>query len=254
MGAGHAHALYVHEHSIAHRLAPEAKLVAVFVFVIAVAVTPRTALWAFAIHAAVLLAVITLARLPARFVLARLAAVLPFILFAFLIPFVASGDRIDVLGVAVSRDGLWGMWNIVAKALLGVGASITLAATTEVPDLLRGLRRLRVPSVITAIASFMIRYLELIAGELSRMRTAMTARGYDGRWLWQARPIAASAGTLFVRSYERGERIHGAMLARGYTGNMPDLDHHRATRTDWLTAAVPPVFATVIAVVALVIT
>jgi cobalt/nickel transport system permease protein len=49
----------------------------------------------------------------------------------------------------------------------------------------------------------------------------MASRGYDPRWISQARPIASSAGALFVRSYERGERVHAAMLARGYTGEMP---------------------------------
>jgi cobalt/nickel transport system permease protein len=102
--------------------------------------------------------------------------------------------------------------------------SILLTATTEITDIFRGLSVLRVPALFTSIAGFMIRYLELIAGELARMRIAMTARGYDPKWISQARPIATAAGALFVRSYERGERIHAAMLARGFTGVMPVSD------------------------------
>ncbi len=236
MGAGHAHALYVHEHSVLHRLAPEVKLVAAFGFVVAVAVTAREAVWAFAVYAAVLVTLLRVGRFRARFVLARMLAVLPFVLFAFVIPFVAGGDKVEVLGVALSKDGLWGMWNIVAKATLGITTSILLAGTTDVPDMLRGMSRLRVPATLTAIAGFMVRYLTVIAGELQRMRTAMTARGYDPRWLWQARPIAASAGALFIRSYERGERVHQAMLARGYTGVMPTVDERRAAPGEWALA------------------
>jgi cobalt/nickel transport system permease protein len=113
---------------------------------------------------------------------------------------------------------------------------------------------LKVPAPLTAIAMFMVRYLELVAGELGRMRVAMTARGYDPRWLWQAKPIAASAGAMFIRSYERGERVHAAMLSRGYTGAMPDLNQRRATATEWLTAAILPALGIVVAVVALVAT
>ncbi len=240
MGAGHAHALYVHEHSPVHRLAPQVKLAAAFGFVLAVAVTPREAMWAFAIDAIALAVVVRLARLPVAFVLTRLAVVLPFITFAFLIPFVGSGDRVEVLGVSVSQAGLWGAWNVIAKATLGATVSILLAATTEIPSILRGMAQLRVPETLTAIAAFMIRYLELIAGDLRRMRTAMTARGYDPRWLWQARPIASSAGALFIRSYERGERVHAAMLSRGYTGAMPALDRRAATTREWLAAATVP--------------
>lgn len=250
MGAGHAHALYIHEHSPVHRLAPEVKLVAALLIVASVALTPREAVWAFAVHALVVGGVVVLSRVPLGFVATRLVAVFPFVLFALFIPFVASGERIEVLGVAVSRDGLWASWNIFAKASLGATVSIVLAATTEVPELLRGLGVLRVPSVITAIAGFMMRYLELISGELSRMRRAMTARGYDPRWLWQARPIATSAGAMFIRSYERGERVHAAMLARGYDGTMPDLNPRRATPIEWTAGAIPPAFTLTVLVVA----
>jgi len=253
VGAGHAHALYVHEHSPVHRLAPEAKVAAAFGFVLAVALTPRQAVWAFAVDAAALLAVIRLARVPARFMLARLTIIVPFVTFALVIPFIASGEQMDVLGVGVSREGLWGTWNILAKAGLGATTSILLAATTEVPAILHGLTRLRVPPTLTMIAAFMIRYLELIADQLRRMRIAMTARGYDPRWLWQARPIAASAGALFIRSYERGERVHAAMLARGYAGAMPPLNQRTAGSREWLAAGALPLVAAAMAVAGLVV-
>jgi cobalt/nickel transport system permease protein len=141
---------------------------------------------------------------------------------------------------------MWAAWNIIAKAGLGASASIILAATTEVPDLIRGLGRLKVPAVMVSIASFMMRYLEVIAGELTRMRQAMASRGYDPRWLSQARPIAYGAGAMFVRSYERGERVHQAMLSRGFSGEMPDLGHPAATRRDWLTSALLPLLAVMV--------
>ena len=251
MGAGHSHPLYVHAHSATHRLPPEVKVAATVAFVCAVAVTPREARWAFAVHAACVAAAAAVSHVPPRFVLRRLLVVVPFIAFAVLIPFVGSGERVEVLGVAVSREGLWAAWNVVAKATLGATTSILLAATTEVPRMLTGMSRLRVPAVLTAIASFMVRYLEVIAGELGRMRTAMAARGYAPRWLWQARPVATSAGALFIRSYERGERVHAAMLARGYSGTMPEIGVPRATRRHWLTAAALPAVAWSATVVAL---
>ena len=65
----------------------------------------------------------------------------------------------------------------------------------------------------------------------------MTARGHDARWFWQARPLATSAGAMFIRAYERGERIHHAMLARGFTGSMPLIDAPGVERTRWEMAA-----------------
>ena len=253
MGAGHAHALYVHGHSAVHRLAPEVKLAVAFGFVVAVAVTPREALWAFVVYALMLIALVWQARLPGGFVLARMAVIVPFILFALLIPFISSGERIEVLGVSISVEGLWGTWNIVAKATLGITVSIVLAGTTEITEMLRGMTRLKVPAALTAIASFMVRYLTLIADDMKRMRRSMTARGYDPRWLWQVRPIAASAGTMFIRSYERGERVHRAMLARGYTGSMPSIDDRRATGREWAIGAIYLVAAGLVAAAALIV-
>lgn len=249
MGAGHAHALYVHEHSPVHHLPPHVKVVATVAFVVAVATTPRGAGVAYGGLAAVLVAAVLVARVPLRFVATRALVVLPFLVAAALLPFVASGPRTTVLGLSLSVDGLAGGGAMAAKALLGAGASILLVATTEVPVLLRGLERLRLPALLTQIATFMVRYLEVIAGEFARQRTAMTARGYDPRWLWQARPVAVSAGALFVRAYERGERVHSAMLARGYTGTLPrPIDDAPATARDWAIAAALPLAAVAVRV------
>lgn len=252
MGAGHSHPLYVHEHSPVHDFAPEAKVAAVLGFVVCVAITPRQAIWAFGLFAVGLGIVIAVSRVPIRFILVRLLGLTPFVLFALLVPFVASGESVEILSVRVSVPGIWGAWNILIKALLGGTASILLTATTEIPEIVRGLGLLRVPAVLTSIATFMIRYLELVADELRRMRVAMTARGFDPRWLSQARPIASSAGALFIRSYERGERVHDAMLARGFTGVMPTLQNRRARPMEWAFVALFVGMAASIAVVALV--
>jgi len=254
LGAGHSHALYIHEHSRLHKLAPEAKLAAAVGLVVSVAITPRQAIWAFGVYSLMVIALAAWSRVPARFLVVRLGAVLPFVAFALVIPFVASGRQTDILGMDVSVEGLWGMWNIVAKALLGAGVSILLTATTEIPEIIRGLGVLRVPSVVTGIATFMIRYLELIADELGRVRVAMTSRGYDPRWLHQARPIASSAGAMFVRSYERGERVHAAMLARGFDGEMPDFGKPRASPLEWLGIVALVVLSLSVAIAALVST
>jgi cobalt/nickel transport system permease protein len=241
---GHAHgdgldSLYVAGESPVHRLAPEVKIAATVAYVFAVVATPREALWALGADLVLLVGVVGLAGLPPALVARRLRIEIPFLLFAAFMPFTGAGPRVDILGVSLSEPGLWAAWNIVAKGTLGVAASIVLAATTPVADLLKGLDRLHVPRVITAIAGFMVRYLGIVAGEARRMHVARQSRGYDPRWLWQARGMAASAGTLFVRSYERGERVYVAMVARGYDGTMPALEGRPASASAWWPALLP---------------
>lgn len=236
-----------------HALPPETKVVAAAVTVLAVVSTPREAIGAFAAHLVLLAGVVAVARLPLRLVLRRARVEVPFLVFAVLLPFVSPGPRVEVAGLALSEGGLWAGWNLAAKGTLGVLAAVVLGATTPVPELLRGLQRLRVPATLVAVAGFMARYLDVVVGEAGRMRVARLSRGDDPRWLWQARATAATAGTLFVRSYERGERVHLAMLSRGYAGTMPVLHRHRPNAGAWMGAAVVPVLAVTTAVVALVV-
>ena len=250
MSGAHAHALYYHGHSRIHALAPECKLAAQLLFVLIVVSTPREAIWAFGLYAVILIAVIGLAELPLGFVLRRLAIELPFVAFALLLPFIARGERIEVLGVSVSVEGLWGAWNILIKGTLGVAASIVVASTTTMAELLKGFDRLHLPKALTSIATFMVRYLDVISDEMQRMKVARESRGYDPRWLWQAKAVAHSAGALFIRSYERGERVYLAMLSRGYTGEMPSFGMVTATRRMWVAALTVPLFALAICIAA----
>jgi cobalt/nickel transport system permease protein len=95
---------------------PHCKLVAVLGFVVVVVSTPREAVWAFAAYAALLGAVAAVARVSPWFVLRRLVIEVPFVAFAFLMPFVVPGEQTRLLGVEVSVPGLWGAWNVLAKA------------------------------------------------------------------------------------------------------------------------------------------
>ncbi|MEU8760821.1 cobalt ECF transporter T component CbiQ [Streptomyces sp. NPDC048659] len=246
MGAGHAHKLYRRADSPVHALPPHAKLAAVFGFVVVVVSTPREAVWAFAGYAALLGVAAWRARVPGGFVLKRLLIEVPFVAFAVLMPFVVPGERTTVLGVSLSVPGLWGAWNVLAKGTLGVAASVLLAATTELRALLLGLQRLRLPPLLVQIASFMIRYGDVITDEMRRMSIARRSRGFEARGVRHWGVLAKSAGALFIRSYERGERVHLAMVSRGYTGSMPVIDEATATPAQWRYAAALPLAALLI--------
>ncbi|MFI0449566.1 cobalt ECF transporter T component CbiQ [Actinomadura sp. 6N118] len=247
MGAGHAHPLYRAGTSGVHRLPPQCKLVAVVAFVFAVVATPQEQMWAFGLYALLLAFVAAFARVPPGFVLRRMAIELPFVAFALLLPFVAHGPRVEVLGVELSQSGLWSAWNILAKASLGAVAMIVVGATTEPRALLLGLERLRMPALLTQIATFMLRYLDVIVGEMRRMRVARASRGFEARGLRDVTVLARSVAALFLRSYERGERVYLAMVSRGYDGRMPVLNEGTATLRQWTAAAVLPGAAALIA-------
>lgn len=250
MEAGHAHRTYRHGDSPVHRLPAHVKIVALLAFVLVVVATPREQVWAFGAYALMLVAVAAVARVPAGFVLPRMLVELPVVVFALLLPVVATGPTVEVLGVPLSQAGLWAGWNVLAKGTLGVVASILMAATTEPRALLLGLQRLRVPPLLVEIASFMVRYADVVADEMRRMRIARESRGFHARHLGHLRVVAQSAGALFIRSYERGERVHVAMLSRGYAGALPVLDGGPAPAAAWRAAAALPAAALAVATAA----
>ncbi|MET3963393.1 cobalt/nickel transport system permease protein [Marmoricola sp. OAE513] len=221
MGGAHGHRLHFHAHSPVHQLPAHVKLVALLVFMLVVVATPGDAYPFFAGYLALLGVVIAVSRVPLSYLLPRLLVEVPFVVFAVLLPFIATGPETDVLGITVSEHGLTAGISLLVKGTLGVLASLTLAATTEPHRLLDGLTRLRVPHQLVQIMSFMIRYLDVVTDELRRMRIGLDSRGFQARSVRQWGVLASTASALFIRSYERGERVHLAMLSRGHDPNAP---------------------------------
>jgi cobalt/nickel transport system permease protein len=234
-----------------HRAAPECKVAALLVFVLAVALVPHGAVVPYAIDAALLLVVAVWAQASPSFLARRLLVEVPFIAFVVLLPFVTAGPQVEVLGVSVSEDGLWTAFGIVAKATLAVLATGVLAATTTGPEIVAGLERLHAPRTLTAVAGFALRYVQVVVEEMRRLQLARVARGDDPRWLWQARTIARTAGAVAIRCFERGERVHAAMLARGFDGTMPVMGLAEPARAGaWVLAVALVLPVTIVTVAA----
>ena len=121
-------------------------------------------------------------------------------------------------------------------AIAFVVAAVILSTTTTAREILRGLERLKLPAVMVQIASFMLRYVNVISDEMERMKVARESRGFVATGIKHWKVLATSAAALFIRSYERGERVHLAMLSRGFDGNLPSLDNNKATQRQWATA------------------
>jgi cobalt/nickel transport system permease protein len=217
-----------------HRLDPRAKVVGLLAVTV-VAVSTPLALWpVLAACGLALAAVAAVARVPAATLWRRGRIVLvPVALVAVVAPLVRTGGWTASVGpLTVHEAGVASFGTVAAKALIGVVAAVLLGATTAFPSLLRGLEALRLPRLMVLIAGLMYRYLFVVVEEVARMRDALASRAYRPRNALQAGPIGRAAGTLFLRSYLRGERVHLAMLARGYDGAIPHLQPLRLRRAD----------------------
>ena len=243
---GHGHdvgeRLYIPGTSVVHETPPQIKIVVSVITIFLIVLTPAEALWAFAAYFLIVRFVIWSADLDFRRLVPRMVVEIPFLVFALMMPFFGAAPKIAVGPLLLSEPGMWAAWALIAKATLGVLISITLSATTSITDVVTGLHRLHVPDLFVSILTSMVRYLNVVGEESARMSRARAARGLDGRGPSTWPILAQSLGTLFIRSYERGERVHLAMMSRGYQGQMPVATEPRtADASVWMHALILPV-------------
>ncbi len=237
------HISYLDQHlsleSPIHRLDGRIKLIATLAFVLACTLTPPGRWGAFAALGAVWAGVTALARVPHRLLLRRGLVALPFALAALTLLFTRPGEVWMAMSLGrwelhVTVQGFVAFLSVMLKSWLSVLMALLLTATTSYPALVQALRGIGVPKLLVAIISFMYRYLFVLADEAQRLLQAREARSAHrdgcpagGPILWRARVAGGMVGNLFLRSYERSERIYQAMISRGYAGELRTLEAGR---------------------------
>lgn len=245
--------LYLHRHTVIHGLPSHLKIIAALSFILIVVATPVTQWGAFIAYFLWLFVVVKVAQIPFGTLFKRALIEIPFIFFAILMPFFGSGEKIAVGPFDLYREGLIAGSGIVVKGTLGVMTAIILSTSTTAREILRGLERLRLPVLMVQIASFMLRYVNVVNDEMERMKVARESRGFEATGMKSWKVLATAAGALFIRSYERGERVHLSMLSRGYEGVLPQEERMKIDASVWLKAMVYPLVAALIFITQLLI-
>jgi cobalt/nickel transport system permease protein len=184
--------------------------------------------------------------LPIITVFKRSLIEVPFIFFALLMPFFGTGEVIEIGSISLYVNGLLAGASIVVKGTLGILVAINLSATTTAREILNGLETLKMPTPMVQIASFMLRYVNVVNDEMLRMAVARASRGFEATGIRQWPVLATAAGALFIRSYERGERVHLAMIARGYQGDLPKTEKINNSAKYWAIGLAVPFIALII--------
>lgn len=212
---------YAHLHSPIHFLDARVKIVIFFALIFVSLSTPANAFACFGFYIFVIFVFAIISKVPFWFYAKRVLFFFPFIFLMTVFMLFISKDGssfYNVLGIRLYKNGALAAWNIWAKSLISVSSLLVLSATTSFPVLMRAFESFRVPKIITDIASFTYRYIFVIPDEAMRMKRAGDARAYRPRWLWHSKTIGNIIGVLFLRSYERSERIYASMCARGFDG------------------------------------
>jgi len=237
---------YHEKESFFHRLDPRVKAVATILYIVSNALLPDGAWIALAFAWFFLLAANALSKLGAFYTLKRSLVALPFALIAITVLFSTPGNPVYDLpfSFVVTDAGVIRFISILIRSWLSVQMAILLVSVTRFPDLIHALEHLRVPAVLTTIIAFLYRYLFVLVDEVYRLIRAREARSAvlrgnkpGGGILWRARVAGSMTGQLFLRSYERSDRVYNAMISRGYAGYLYTLNPHEMSSRDYFALA-----------------
>ena len=201
------------------RLDPRTRVVTVVASTLIVVSTPRGVLEPFAAYFALCLLLILTDRVPVSRIGWRCLAASPFILLAS--GLLALQDGVTLPAIRASAPAA------VSVALKGYAAALLLAfltLSTALSELLSALRRMGSPDSLNLILSMMYRYTNLLSEEYARMERARACRTVRPLGSQVYEVYGRQLGELILRSWDRAERVHTAMLARGFTGTWPESE------------------------------
>ena len=209
--------LLANGNSTIHRLDARAKVLVTLVFILCVVSYNRyelASLFPFFIFP---VAMISLAGLPPLFILRKIILLFPFVLAVGI--FNPVFDRVILL--QFGSLGISGGWisfaSILVRSALTVGAAFILVGVTGFTAVCQALERLGMPKVFAVQLLFLYRYIFVLTEESGRASRARELRSCGKKGLG-IRSFGSMVGHLLLRTWQRAERIHMAMLARGFTG------------------------------------
>lgn len=230
-----------------HTLAPRTRILCALLMVFAIVLTPNGHWWTWAIYGLALLTLVVFSRLTLSVLLKRLAVEFTFIGVVLLgTLFRGGGTVLWAWGpLQVTTVGLTILGSVTLKALLSLLMLNLLTLTTSVPALLHALLELRTPPLLVATLASMYRYIGVLIGEFTAMRRAAESRNLMGSRRWQRLVVGNMIGSLFIRTYERGDRVYQAMLSRGYQGVPPREKIPQGDRRDIIALTLTVILALV---------
>jgi len=202
-----------------HRLDPRAKVLTTLIFIICVVSYDKyevSGLMPFFVYPSVLIAI---GNLPLKVLSKKVLLVSPFALFIGIFNPFLDPDPMTQIGPVTISGGWVSFASIMIRFVLTVGAALVLIATTGFLSVCMALDRMGVPRIFVVQLLFLYRYLFVLVDEGSRMARARALRSFQGRGMG-IRVFGSMAGNLLLRTLDRAQRIHLAMLCRGFDGTI----------------------------------
>lgn len=200
-----------------HRIDPRAKVFTFLVFMACVISFGKYEVSAIIPYFLFPAVIIPLGHIPFRFLSRKILFLLPLaVLMGVFNPMYDRETLMTVAGFPVS-GGMVSFTSILLRFVLTVLAALMLIAVTGFNGICAALERFGVPKVFSVQLMMLYRYIFVLTHEGLRMSSARDLRavGSKGPGL---KVFSSLIGHLLMRTWHRAQRIHTAMLSRGFHG------------------------------------
>ncbi len=225
--------------SLLESLDPRSKIISFLAIIFCMILTPITRFKDFGLYFLLVLAVTFLSNVSPKQIFKRMIVIVPFVIFiAVFVPFLKEGIvykslKIGYWKLDITYEGILTFLNIIIKSSLSVFLLVVASSTTPFADFLKGLDLLHIPRLLIMLMSFLYRYLFVLLDEARRLMRARSLRYFGSKYKEQFRVIGYMVGVLFIRTFERAERIYSAMVVRGFHGEIPSAKHFKLSYRDF---------------------
>jgi len=228
---------------VLQRIDPRVKLCSITAFILS-AVAVRTVTPLSILFAAILVLCVA-SKIPMKFFFLRTTLFIPIFAAVIALPllFITPGEPLAKVGYGglvaeITMQGIYRAAQFTLRVWVCVASLVLLVLTTRFSKLLRAMEEFKFPGVLVTMMAVTYRFIFLFVNEAYRMALAKESRTVmRKRWRGVSRSLANMIATLFIRAYERGERVYLAMIARGYKGTVRSLGEVRSTSRDWVFAS-----------------
>lgn len=217
--------------SVVHDLNPTAKLLVTLAYIVTATSYAKYDIIGLVPLLVYPAAMMSLGRIPAGMLGRRVLILLPFVLFVGILnPLFDQAVLVQAGPIAVS-GGMISFLSIILRFVLSVTAVLILIATTGMEAVCASLAGLGVPKLLISQILLLYRYLYVLLEEVLRVSRAYTLRSPYQEGV-AVRAWGSLAGSLLLRTLERAQRIHQAMLCRGFDGDVHMLRRQAMNKGD----------------------
>lgn len=220
-----------------HKLDPRVKIICAFLTLFAIVITPNGRFLDHLLFLPLLFLLYYFSNLPLLSLIKRILVILPFtIIIAASLPFISPGEPLITFHfykpITITDTGVANFTSVVIKSLSAIIIMTLLTATTRFRDLIAAMQKLRFPIIFTSILGFIYRYIFLFIDEIEHLNIGRRSRSFGRRPKIEMKGFGWMISSLFIRSFERAERIYHTMCARGFNGTFKTMTEMKITVRD----------------------